>query len=563
MDKTYKSRRNTLSLVKDSSLGAGGLRKKSVTISKKSMDAARLNSKALSWLYATVELGWRFLVKSKASAEDVMGDHSQNLFSSADKIPLNGEGLSKTLDIVESKIAPNLVKTQSPNFMGHMTSEIPFPVHLADIMISFFNQNLVKSETAGVASNIERQTISWFHRLVYGNDQEYYNKISQNNDRALGVVISGGTLGNITALTVARNLRLPESKALGVYEAMKLHGWNKAVILCSQRAHYSLKKAASLIGLGEHNLVKVPVLEGTNKIDTNALEEKLKNYKRDRVLVIAMVGVAGTTETGSIDDLNKMAQLAGKYKVWFHVDAAWAGGYLLSESLKRKLIGIEQADSVVIDGHKLLGLTMGHGMTLFKNEYSLESLKQSANYIIRSNSSDLGKYSLEGSKPFASFKLWFLFKTVGLKKLSQRIEQSHSKAEEFCDILNEYTSFEQTSELETNIITYRFAPQQVRNYILVNRESSEAIWLQNTLNRINIKLHEKGAKKAPGFVSRTVLESCRNSDIPHVVLRAIPINRYTKDSNIRNLFAWQKNVGYELLRKSLNDSPFNSIKDLI
>ena len=198
---------------------------------------------------------------------------------------------------------------------------------------------------------------------------------------------------------------------------MRHHGYEKAVILCSQRAHYSLKKAASLIGIGEHGLVSVPVHKSSNKIDISALESIIDECERTKTLIIAMVGIAGTTETGNVDQLSQMADLAQKHKIWFHVDAAWAGGYLLSAKLKNILSGIEMADSVVIDGHKLVGLTMGHGMTLFKNQDSLDALRQTANYIIRANSSDLGKYSLEGSKPFASFKLWFYLKAFGLEKI--------------------------------------------------------------------------------------------------------------------------------------------------
>ena len=206
------------------------------------MEKARRSSKALGWLYASVELGWRFLIRSRSEDSDIMGSSSLESFPATEFIPDDGLGLSKTLHVVEKELAPKLVKTQSPLFMGHMTADIPFPIHIADVLGSFFNQNLVKSETSGAAANIERQTLGWFHRLVYGFDNYHYEKVTKHPDKCLGVAVSGGTIGNITALNVARNFALPESKSLGVYESMKLHGWNKAVIVCSQRAHYSLKK---------------------------------------------------------------------------------------------------------------------------------------------------------------------------------------------------------------------------------------------------------------------------------------------------------------------------------
>ena len=562
MDRTRQDSKSFLALVKD---GGESFQQPTsrLELGGDVMEKARRSSKALGWLYASVELGWRFLIRSRSEDSDIMGSSSLESFPATEFIPDDGLGLSKTLHVVEKELAPKLVKTQSPLFMGHMTADIPFPIHIADVLGSFFNQNLVKSETSGAAANIERQTLGWFHRLVYGFDNYHYEKVAKHPDKCLGVAVSGGTIGNITALNVARNFALPESKSLGVYESMKLHGWNKAVIVCSQRAHYSLKKAASLIGLGEHNLIKIPVHENSNKIDIEKLEDKLFELQRDRVLIVALVGVAGSTETGSIDDLNQMARLSGKHKIWFHVDAAWGGAYLFSEKLRQKLAGIEQADSVVVDGHKLLGLTMGHGMTLFKNEHSLESIKHSANYIIRANSFDLGKFSIEGSKPFSSFKLWFFVKTLGLKKIAARIENSHDNAQLFSELMNKHAAFEQTSELETNIVTYRFAPSIIRNFVKADTLLNQSIWLENTLNLINIKLHQEGLTEAPGFVSRTELESCIGCDRSIVVLRAIPINTSTKKHHMKKLLLWQSNRGWELLREAIEKGPYLDLTKLL
>lgn len=534
-----------------------------VSVSEQTMEKARNQSKALGWLYETVEIGWKFLMKSRAGLETTMGEMDPYAKVEPSSMPHEGLGLRKTLDLVENTVAPQLVKTQSPEFMGHMTSDIPFPVHLSDILISFFNQNLVKSETSGIASKIERQTLEWFHKIIYERDERFYERTQKSLDTALGVVTSGGTIGNISALTVARNISLPECKTIGLSETMKLHGLNKVVILCSKRAHYSLKKAASLIGLGEQNLVEIPVCKSSNRIDTVALEDTIQECQKNATLICAMVGMAGSTETGSVDNLSVMAKLASKYGIWFHVDAAWAGGYMLSPKLKAKLFGIEQADSVTIDGHKLLGLTMGHGMTLFKDEHSLGSIKQSANYIIRANSDDLGRFSLEGSRPFVSLKLWFLVNTYGFKKLGKRVEESHEKAQKFHRILNEFSCFEITSQLETNILTYRFAPKNIRDYIKHQEEGRDTIWLERALNTVNAQLHEDGITQAPGFVSRTQLESCLNTDIPLTVLRVIPINRQTKESHIRSLLSWQVNRGNELLTGLLENSPISSHEPLL
>ena len=132
----------------------------------------------------------------------------------------------------------------------------------------------------------------------------------------------------------------------------------------------------------------------------------------------------------------------------------------------------------------------------------------------------------------------------------------------FSAVVEEFSAFEITNKVETNILTYRFAPKKVREIIKSNPTSDESIWLLNTLNRINETLHREGRASAPGFVSRTQLESCVGSDVPHVVFRAIPINSKIKNENVRNLLAWQMNRGYQLLTTMLNGSPYSHLSEL-
>ena len=153
----------------------------------------------------------------------------------------------------------------------------------------------------------------------------------------------------------------------GLISAVSEYGYKGVVVLVSKRGHYSLQKSANILGLGKKNLIAIDT-GSDNRIKIDALEDKIKELKTKNIAIAAIVGIAGTTETGSIDPLNKLADIAEREKISFHVDAAWGGPTLFSEKYKSLLSGIERADSVTFDAHKQMYVPMGAAMAIFKSE---------------------------------------------------------------------------------------------------------------------------------------------------------------------------------------------------
>jgi glutamate decarboxylase len=197
-----------------------------------------------------------------------------------------------------------------------MTSAIPYFMILLEMIIAALNQNQVKIETAKASSFVERELVAWFHRLIFDRSESYYQKNIQNPRVALGNVTSDGTISNLTALLVARERAFPPERGFGGVwekgcgEALKYYGYSRAVILVSTRGHYSIKKSSSLLGLGEENVLSIPV-DDCHRMDLTRLRRKLKSLKiltgKERTKILAIVGIAGTTETGNIDPLMKSA----------------------------------------------------------------------------------------------------------------------------------------------------------------------------------------------------------------------------------------------------------------
>ncbi|MCY4381116.1 MAG: pyridoxal-dependent decarboxylase, partial [Proteobacteria bacterium] len=473
--------------------------------------------------------------------------------SSWHHIPDDGLTCDEVLALFESQLLESFVPVQNPYFMGHMVTTIPASVHEADIMISYLNQNMVKEETTGGASCVEKLVLHWFHQLIYQRSDDYYEELYHIPSSNLAIMVHGGTMGNLTALTIARNHALQDVAQLGIAEALKIAKKKKMVILSSERCHYSITKITASLGLGQNNLIKIPVNSDTQKICLTSLAKTIRYLEQDNVLIMACVVVASSTETGSVDDLSDVAKICQDHKIWMHVDAAWGGAYLLSAKLSPILAGIEQADSVIIDGHKLLGLTMGGGMVFLKDPKSPDVISQSSTYVLREDSRDSGRYHLEGSRPFYALKLWILCQRKGKLGLARLVEVTHKRARIFQKILLSMTDFIQTTPLETNLLTYIWCPNDLRSLFQSDPSHQASLWMFQCLNRIQDHIHHLGwSRKIAGFVSKTELTLNFYGYPRHLtVLRAIPAQATTTAWHMKDLLNDQSKMASKFFAEEI------------
>ena len=176
---------------------------------------------------------------------------------------------------------------------------------------------------------------------------------------------SGGSLANLTALFCARNKALLARGVSrsglveqGFWRSLQTTGAQRAVILVSRLAHYSVRKSAAVLGLGSDDIVVLEQDE-QQRANVSALTRIVEQCRAENTLIIAMIGIAGATETGTVDPLNDMASVCEQHGIHFHVDAAWGGGFMFSAQYRHKLRGIERADSITLCGHKQLFVAQG------------------------------------------------------------------------------------------------------------------------------------------------------------------------------------------------------------
>jgi glutamate decarboxylase len=459
-------------------------------------------------------------------------DEIEKDFSNS-RIPEEPTYVSDYTEFLKEKLVSQSVHTASPGFIGHMTSALPYFMLPLSRILTALNQNLVKVETSRAFTPMERQVLAMMHRLVYNGSDDFYAEWIQNSNYSLGAFCSGGTIANVTALWAARNRLCGPS---GDFKGIAREGLLKALqhldcqglaILVSRRGHYSLRKAADLLGIGRDNLITVET-DDNNRIDMKKLREACARMKGEGIRPLSIIGIGGTTETGNVDPLEALADQAAELGCHFHVDAAWGGPTLFSDTYRGLLRGIERADSVTIDAHKQLYVPMGAGMVLFKNPITLSSIEHHAAYIIRRGSRDLGSRTLEGSRSGMAMLVHAGLSIIGRKGYELLIDQGIERARRFARRIDAHPDFELVTEPELNILTYRYIPAWVQT-ALVQAPAERAARINELLDKIIEAIQKRQREAGKTFVSRTSLAPGRYNGDTITVFRVVMANPLTTE----------------------------------
>lgn len=337
------------------------------------------------------------------------------------------------------------IHLQHPGYLGHQVGA-PVPASaLAELATGVFNQSTAVYEMSPAATHLEHQTVRWLCGLIGWDGQ------------ADGVFTSGGSLGNLTALLAARNHSTGGA------------AWQKGVgsgpplaFLVSEHAHYSVERAAGILGLGQEGVVRVPV-DDHFRIHLPALADCYHAAQAQGRKVAAVVASAGTTATGSFDPLREIGEFCRAQGVWFHVDGAHGASVLLSPKYKHLAAGIELADSVIWDAHKMLFMPNISTALLFRNgAHGYEAFTQEASYLFGRHAfpeHDLALRTIECTRPMQSWQLWLSFQLYGARGLGELVAQKLDLAREFAALLKSQPDFQLATEPMCNILCFRHVPR--------------------------------------------------------------------------------------------------------
>ena len=421
--------------------------------------------------------------------------------------PVEGQPVSEIVARLEREVLADANKYYHPMYMGHQTSA-PLPVGVwMESVIGALNQSLAVWEMSPTATSIEHQVVGWLSRLAgYGPG-------------AGGTLTSGGTEANFTAMLAARNSALPTAWEDGI-------GADPPFVVYGEHAHYAVTRAIGQLGMGRRSGISIASRDF--KIDVDLLVTTLDNLREEGKRVMAVVATAGTTATGSFDDLEAIGSLCAERGIWLHVDGAHGASALLSARPPRALKGLVHSRSLAWDPHKMMLLPLATGMVLTRDERDLErAFAQQAPYLFHAGKSarilDQGIRSFQCSRRADVLKLWFVMHRFGSSGLGRLYDHLCRTARLLYDAIEQRADFENLHEPESNILCFRYIGADGKT----RARESRGLDIKR-IDALNRELRPRYNREGSGWITATVLDG-------RPVLRVAMMNPRTGAEHIRAL----------------------------
>ena len=357
-------------------------------------------------------------------------------------IPQKGRPVDEVVKEMENEVFRYCGDNNHPRFFGFVPGPASCVSWLGDVMTSAYNIHAGGSKLAPTVNCVEQQVIRWLCSLA------------DFGDRSGGIFVSGGSMANITALTAARDRKLTE---------VNLHLGTAYV---SDQTHSSVAKGLRVIGITSKRLRTIPTDENF-RMRTDLLRQAIEKDMEDGYIPFAVIGTAGTTNTGAIDPLEELADICREYDLWFHVDGAIGGSLLLSPKYKDLIKGVQQADSLSWDAHKWLFQTYGCAAVLVKDVEDLyHSFHVSPEYLkdveegdrCYPNMYDIG---IELTRPARGLKLWLTLQVLGTELLGSAIEQGFKQAKWAEEDIKGRKNWEILAPAQLAMLNFRYAPKDL------------------------------------------------------------------------------------------------------
>lgn len=356
------------------------------------------------------------------------------------------------LDELRRLYLDHAVYFHHPRYVAHLNCPILVPPIAAEVILSSINSSLDTWDQSAGGTFIEQKLIAWTaERAGLG-------------EAADGVFTSGGTQSNLMAMLLMRDHYC--ARVYGA-ERVEKHGLPPETatlrVLVSASSHFSLSKAAALLGLG-HNAVQPVPCDAQHRMTREALDETIQLCERQGNIPIAVVATGGTTDFGSIDDIEGAADLCAAHGLWLHVDAAYGCGLLVSRRHRQALAGIERSDSITVDYHKSFFQPVSCSAFIVANGAHLGLVTYHADYLNPRDAAAAGtpdqvNKSLQTTKRFDALKLWLTLRTVGADAIGDAFDTVMALARETYELMLAEPRFELLHRPQLSTLVFRYRPR--------------------------------------------------------------------------------------------------------
>jgi aromatic-L-amino-acid/L-tryptophan decarboxylase len=403
-----------------------------------------------------------------------------------------------------------------PRFFGYVASPSTPIGAYGDLIASALNANITCWRSGPAGTELERMVVRWLGSLI------------QYDREANGLLTSGGSMANMIALLIA-------SRRKSGADASRRGLWNSGppmTIYASEEVHMSIPKAADILGFGRDQ-VRVIGCDDRQRMRVDQLASRIEADQREGLRPFCVVGSAGTVNTGVVDPLAEIANVARQFDLWFHVDGAYGAPGVLDERKRALFKGIERADSVSLDPHKWLYVPVDAGCLLFRDAAAARAAfnTEDADYIKTHGYSDeeafaFWDYGVELSRRFRALKVWLTLQYYGTRRIAEAISDDISLAEYFGETISNAGDFELLAPVELSICCFRYVPPGANN--------SDA-----ELDRLNASLMELVQKGGRAYVSNATVNG-------RFALRACITNFRTTKSDIDTTIQAVREAGLSL-----------------
>lgn len=414
-----------------------------------------------------------------------------------DSPPPEPEDMKQIFSDFESIIMPGITHWQSPGFFAYFPANTSFPSLLAEMLSSALGAQCMKWETSPAATELEEAVMNWLRKMT---------GLPSNFE---GVIQDTASTSTLCAILTAREKSTAfdvNNKGMSAYAGMRVY--------CSSEAHSSVEKAVKIAGIGRENLVKI----GTDKafrMDPSLLEKAINEDIQKGLKPVCVVAAIGTTGSTAVDPIEDIARICSKYKIWLHIDAAYAGTALILPEYRYLLKGIDLADSFVFNPHKWLFTNFDCSAYFVKDSESLiNTFKLVPEYLrsqIQEHVNDYSNWGIQLGRRFRALKLWFVIRSYGVNGLQEKVRHNIALAGELKSWIEEHKLFELLAPVEFGLVCFRFHPEGIDDTETLNRMNEKLLLAVNATGKVYIT-----HTKLDGRYTLRMVTSQTNIELTHV-----------------------------------------------
>ncbi len=466
-----------------------------------------------------------YIQKFLANRKFYKGDNLQNIQQDRLKAKLNNiedsTPINKALEELNELYLKNAIAFHNPNYVAHLNCPITLPSIIADMITTTVNTAIETWDQSTSATFIEQEVVKWITNEFNLGDQ------------ADGVFTSGGTQSNFMGLLMARDHYAFQKFGINI----KQTGWSKEIsnfkIFCSEKSHFSIQKNAALLGLGYDAVIPIKV-DAQMRMDTEELILAIEKTKQDGNIPIAVVATLGTTDYGSFDPIQTIGKITKEQDMWLHIDGAYGGCFVLTDTHKHLFKGTNIADSITIDFHKTLFQPISCSAFLVKNKDCFKYVSYYADYLNPIEDKDperpnLIEKSIQTTRRFDALKVWLTLKTLGTKTIATYLEEVHFLAKKVHDYLISNSSFETVHIPELSTVVFRYKSEKNVDDI--------------THNKINLSIKNTLFKSGKASIASTKLND-------KIYLKFTILNPKNTITNLLNIVKMIEETGENYILKN-------------